>query len=203
MKFRYPFLTLVLVATIVSGLSAQTHWQWLHPKPQGNNLRGLIIKSDSLGVTVGDGGTIMRRVGGSFSPAVYPTIHGLRSVSRYVDTMYVVGDSGYIFKSVDNGESWTNKSYSGSKVFLNATTARNKDNAWAAGDSGIILYTTNGGTSWSKQSNSSKAKIRDFAWAKQTAYACGDSGTLIPGGFYGISGRGKYSVPIRFPLRGL
>lgn len=203
MKFRYSLLTFILVVTIVSGLSAQTRWQWLHPKPQGNNLRGLIIKSDSLGVAVGDGGTIMRRVGGNFTPAVYPTIHGLRSVSRYVDTMYVVGDSGYIFKSLDNGETWTNRSYSGSKVFLNATAARNKDNAWAAGDSGIILYTTNGGSSWVKQNNSSRARIRDFTWARQTAYACGDSGTLLRGSFFGISGWGKYSVPVRFPLRGI
>ncbi|HEY6172029.1 MAG TPA: YCF48-related protein [Candidatus Kapabacteria bacterium] len=203
MKFRYSLLTLALVATIVSGLSAQTSWQWLNPKPQGNNLRGLIIKSDSLGIAVGDGGTVMRRVGGGFTPPVYPTIHGLRSVSRYVDTMYIVGDSGYIFKSVNNGETWANISYSASKVFLNATAARNKDNAWAAGDSGIILYTTNGGTSWAKQSNSSRARIRDLTWAKQTAYACGDSGTLMRGSFYGISGWGKYTVPVRFPLRGI
>lgn len=203
MKFRYRLLAVLLVITTGPSLLAQTRWQWLHPKPQGNNLRGLMVKSDSLGVTVGDGGTIMRRVGGSFTPSVYPTIHGLRSVSRYIDTMYVVGDSGYIYKSVNNGETWTNISYSGSKVFLNVTAARNKDNAWAAGDSGIILYTTNGGTSWSKQSNSSKAKIRDFAWAKQTAYACGDSGTLMRGSFYGVSGWGKYSIPVRFPLRGI
>ncbi len=203
MKFRYLLPLLIAVSSIVSNGIAQTQWQWLHPKPQGNTLRGVIVKTDSLGVAVGDGGTIMRRVGGSFSPVTYPTIHGLRSVSRYVDTMYIVGDSGYIFKSINNGETWTNKSYSGSKVFLNATAARNKDNAWAAGDSGIILYTTNGGTSWSKQSNSSKAKIRDFTWARQSAYACGDSGTLMRGSFYGISGWGKYTVPVRFPLRGI
>jgi photosystem II stability/assembly factor-like uncharacterized protein len=202
MKFRIILpIVLVLVATTAF---SQTQWQWLHPKPQGNSLRSVVVKSDSLGIAVGDGGTIFRRVGGSFQPAVYPTIHGLRGVSQYRDTVYVVGDSGYIFKSVDNGSTWTNKSYSGSKVFLHTTTSRNnKDNAWAAGDSGVILYTTNGGNSWTKQSNSSKAKIRDIAWAKQSAYACGDSGTLMRGSFYGISGWGKYSVPVRFPLRGI
>jgi photosystem II stability/assembly factor-like uncharacterized protein len=117
--------------------------------------------------------------------------------------MYIVGDSGYIFKSVNNGESWTNKSYSGSKVFLHATEARNKDNAWAAGDSGIILYTTNGGTSWTKQNNTNTQRIRDIAWARQSAYACGDSGTLMRGTFFGVSGWGKYSIPVRFPLRGI
>lgn len=201
--FTMLFGMLLMLSPLTTTCSSQTHWQWLHPKPQGNTLRGVNVLSDSLIVSVGDCGTVLRKVGTTFSQVTYPTIEVLRAVSRYIDTMYVVGDSGYIFKSVNNGESWTNKSYSGSKVSLHATAARNKDNAWAAGDSGIILYTTNGGTSWSKQSNSNKARIRDITWARQSAYACGDSGTLMRGSFFGVSGWGKYSTPVRFPLRGI
>jgi photosystem II stability/assembly factor-like uncharacterized protein len=167
-------------------------------------LLGVTGKSGISSVAVGEAGTVLRRANGVFALPSYSTGLTLRTCSNYVDTVWSAGDSGLIFRSINNGSSWVNQSYSSvSKANFYASAVRTKDAVWVAGDSGIILYSTNGGTSFTKQSNTSHARVRDIAWAKQTAYACGDSGTLIRGNFYGIQGWAKFSTTKRFPFRGI
>ncbi len=202
--YHVCFLVFFIALLFSTSLLAQPNWQWNFPKPQGNSLFGLVLKVDNLGVAFGDLGTVLRRQNGSFSAPNYISTLPLRAGSTYIDTMWVVGDSGLIFKSVNNGSAWVSQAYSGiSKANFYGTAAWTKDNVWVVGDSGFILYSTNGGTSFAKQSNSSKIRLRDIAWAKQTAYAVGDSGVLLRGNFYGGQGWAKFATPKKLTFRAL
>jgi len=75
---------------------------------------------------------------------------------------YTVGFNGYILKSTDNGNSWTQQT-SGTTEFLKAVDFVDSVNGYTVGNGGIILKTTNGGvTSVSKNMNELPSEFRLF-----------------------------------------
>ena len=107
-RYLLSFAVLLLTTSTTFG---QTLWEWNYPKPQGNSLRGLILKTDALGVALGDAGTAMRRSSGTFQLPQYPMDLTLRAGTYHLDTMWIVGDSGHIFRSTTNGSSWASQRY--------------------------------------------------------------------------------------------
>lgn len=202
MNFRFSFAILFCVS-ISSYVSAQTFWDWSYPKPQGNTLRGLILNTDTFGIALGDAGTVMRRSNGTFLTPLYPMNLPIRAGASYRDTMWIVGDSGYILRSLNNGASWTSQRYSAQHLTFRGVQVRDKNTLWVAGDSGYILYSTSGGASFTKQSNSYTVRLNDIGFARQNVYVCGDSGTLLRGASYGAAGYAKFPTGKTFPFRAL
>jgi photosystem II stability/assembly factor-like uncharacterized protein len=77
-------------------------------------------------------------------------------------TGYAVGFSGYILKSTDNGNSWSQQ-ISGTAAFLKGVDFVDSVNGYAVGEGGTILKTTNGGvTSVPKNINELPSEFKLF-----------------------------------------
>lgn len=200
MKLRTIFCIL-LTFFCAADLFSQTQWSWQNPAPQGNDLHGIVVKTDTFGIVVGDAGTTLRRSNGVFGNPVYPTTKNLGTVCYYQDTVWVAGNNGEIYRSINNGQTWTDQSYtSKSKVNFHTCFDLSRTNLWVAGDSGIILYSTNSGAAWTKQSNTNKNNINAITnGGKPNVYAVGDNGTILQAlnyggfGFYAITNSHKFS----------
>ncbi|MFI5263808.1 MAG: YCF48-related protein [Candidatus Kapaibacterium sp.] len=163
-----------------------------------------MVKADSFGVAVGDVGTTVIRSGGSFTAPTYPVATGLGGICYFKDTIWIAGDGGAIYRSVDNGSTWTSQSWS-TAVNFHASFDFSKTNLWVAGDSGIILYSTNSGSAWSKQSNTSKRPVNAIAngYTRADVYAACDSGVILLAYNYGAGGYFAITNPHKFNFHGV
>jgi hypothetical protein len=78
---------------------------WENPRPQGNDLRRMWGFSDGSFVAVGDGGTVLERVDGTWTSHDTPArsdLHGIWADRR--DNIYVAGFDGTIIHF--NGDTW-------------------------------------------------------------------------------------------------
>jgi photosystem II stability/assembly factor-like uncharacterized protein len=108
-------LSLLLLAVFtVTGANAQG-WNWLNPKPTGNDYRSVVFVDTNTGYAVGDFGTIIKTTDGGthWTLSASGTAQHLNSV-YFTDfsTGYVAGDGGVILKTTDGGAIWTSQ-YSG------------------------------------------------------------------------------------------
>jgi photosystem II stability/assembly factor-like uncharacterized protein len=92
---------------------------------------------------------------------------------------FIVGDSGYIFKTVDTAATWTQQ-VSGVAGNLYGLDFADSNTALAVGADGVILRTTNGGSSWVARSSGVLATLRKVHFMTLSrAIAVGDSGVIL------------------------
>jgi photosystem II stability/assembly factor-like uncharacterized protein len=204
MKIRYFFFLLFVIVLPLSELFSQTSWNWQNPLPQGNVLHSVMVKADSFGVAVGDAGTTLTRSGGTFNSPTYPVTTALGGICYFRDTIWIVGDGGVIYRSIDNGATWISQSWT-TAVNFHTCFDLSKTNLWVAGDSGIILYSTNRGDSWTKQTNSSKRPVNAIAngYPRANVYAACDSGVILEAYNYGAGGYFALVNTHKFNLHGV
>jgi photosystem II stability/assembly factor-like uncharacterized protein len=85
---------------------------------------------------------------------------------------FAVGDGGAIYRSIDDGATWSVSS-AGQGGKLWDITFSNKSNGIAVGANGTVVVTTNGGISWVNRSLDNN-NYRSVAMIGQTAYITGD-----------------------------
>ncbi len=94
-------------------------------------------------------------------------------------TGYVVGDSGYIFKTTNSGSSWTAQISGVSNTFF-YTRFTDANNGYALGSGGVILKTTNAGNSWVPKASGITQNLWSISCPVfNTCYAAGDLGTIL------------------------
>ncbi len=94
----------------------------------------------------------------------------------YLDanTMVVVGNENYIYKSTDGGYNWTVKNSGIIGELLLGVHFLNNQYGMAAGDYGYIFKTEDGGDSWtSTQQMGDQLLHVPFIWDEDTAWVCG------------------------------
>jgi len=95
------------------------------------------------------------------------------------DTVYVVGDQGYIVKTTDGGITWE-RLYANLAQNLYSVFFLNGRVGWVCGNGGVICRTSNGGTTWNYQKSSTIRRLYDIYFLDDdTGYAVASGGTLI------------------------
>ena len=186
--FRFSILLLVLLGSTGQVAFAQTLWNWSNPKPQGNDLMGITVRKDSLAIAVGNWGTELRKVGSMLQTPLFPTTRNLSAVTSYVDTVWAVGDSSTILRSLDDGLTWTNESPGSYWINLHGMTSSTKTHVIAVGDSGYIYNTINSGAIWTRETNSNHHKLNSVRLDSSHAWAVGNNATLLLASNYGLLG---------------
>ncbi|MBN2363460.1 hypothetical protein JXL83_04940, partial [candidate division WOR-3 bacterium] len=107
-------------------------------------------------------------------------VPGLRGVFFVNDnTGWVVGHSGCIYRTTNNGVSWDSQ-VSGVTGNLNALYFFDENMGWIVGDDGTILYTENGGTDWTSQNSGTDRDLTTiFFLDSLRGWVGGDSGTVL------------------------
>lgn len=171
-------------------------WKWLHPLPQGNNLRGLHLFDENSFIAVGDYGTVVKTTN---SGDDYFVAHKISSFDGTLTSVhfptnsigYAVGSTpsgvGKIFKSPDGGTNWStlNLPNPSNVPQLNDVYFVSENTGWTCGNSpssGTTIYkTTDGGSNWIDQSISSVTTnlVKMNFENENKGYAAGTNGTFL------------------------
>jgi photosystem II stability/assembly factor-like uncharacterized protein len=95
-------LSIIFILILHSNIFSQ--WEWLNPKPQGNNLNSIESIDENNIIAVGDYGTILKTSNGGDNWDIIESgiNNNLNSVFIYdQNNMWVCGNNGMILKSTD------------------------------------------------------------------------------------------------------
>lgn len=93
--------------------------------------------------------------------------------------MVAVGDGGYISKSTDQGQNWTNQ-HSNTARQLNAVSFVDSLRGWVVGMNGTILNTTNGGNNWTQQASGTLNDLTSVQFINASrGWAVGRNGVFL------------------------
>ena len=93
--------------------------------------------------------------------------------------IWIVGNSGRILHSPDNGKNWIVQK-SGARENLYSVSFIDARRGWCAGGNGLILHTEDGGASWVRQTTGTENPIFGIQFlSKQVGFACGYSGLFL------------------------
>lgn len=129
---------------------------------------------------VGNNGNIIGSYDGgiTWSDHSFGTVN-YNCVSGYNQYLYIVGDSGVLLSSNDNGGTFNQTTLAGG-VNLNSVYFYNPLIGWIAGANGIILYTSNAGVNWTLQTTPATRKLNSIRfYDSQMGVAGGDAGTIL------------------------
>ncbi|MBN8545982.1 MAG: T9SS type A sorting domain-containing protein [Ignavibacteria bacterium] len=161
---RKLLLLFVLAVSLSNLVYSQTgtDWKWLHPSPQGNQLRAIQAFSASTWYAVGLAGTFMKTTDAG-ATWTFNHLAGLpfgtsgQSSNAYdlnftdLNNGIVVGSTAGILKTTDGGNSWTpvpSGILTTTISFFAVDFDVNNLIGYAVGSTGRIAKTTNGGASW-------------------------------------------------------
>ncbi|HPS62547.1 MAG TPA: YCF48-related protein, partial [Bacteroidales bacterium] len=92
---------------------------------------------------------------------------------------YIAGDSGFVMKTTDGGNSWTFCQTSSQQV-LYGISFPSMDNGYVVGKLGTILHTTDGGMTWTPQSWGGNRTLHDVDFYDEMNGLCaGDYGRIL------------------------
>jgi photosystem II stability/assembly factor-like uncharacterized protein len=132
------------------------------------------------GIAIGSNGFCARTTDGGLTwDDSYLTPYWFRTVYTTDHFSWIVGESGNIWVSSNDGDSWTNRS-----IFfdqrLEAVKFFNSNTGFVAGSNGLLLRTDNGGIFWEIQNSYTNSDLweiffidEDFGWI------VGDNGVLL------------------------
>ncbi|MBV6512920.1 MAG: Ycf48-like protein [Ignavibacteriaceae bacterium] len=174
------FLLVLFFAFSISGLlNAQTgsDWKWLHPNPQGSQLRAVHAFSPTKWYALGAAGTFMKTTDGgatwSFHHQAGRPFATSGQTSNAFDFHFfdeqnglLCGSTGGILKTTDGGDTWQEVASNPAATtvtfyqlhFTSATTG------YVAGSSGNFLKTTDGGNNWTAVATGVTTTLNDV-WA--------------------------------------
>jgi photosystem II stability/assembly factor-like uncharacterized protein len=148
----------------------------------GQFLVSVVFANASVGLIVGDEGTVLKTADGgkSWSGQASGTSEVLRGICMVnLSQAYAVGNNGTILRTDDGGSSWVSQS-SGGTTRLSDVHFIDANTGIVVGNGGTILRTINGGSSWQLEPSGTVQHLRglDFADAS-LGIAVGYGGTIL------------------------
>lgn len=182
--------SIIIILIFSSNAQVNNEWQWMHPKPQGNDIRFIKICSPSNWVAVGYTGTMMRTTNAGANWLVYSNYFGYYVAflgqgkniygSAFADanTGIACGTQGWIARTTNSGVSWDSIGSSAGTVALWNASFGDANTVYLGGNSGIVLKSINTGINWSMATSPSGN-------ANRTIFAL-DANTVFAGSLNGI-----------------
>jgi len=146
----------------------------------GSDLHQIVFKDASIGIVVGDNGTVFVTTNGGTnwiakSSSTSSQLRGAAYAGG--STFYAVGDDGAAVKSTDNGNTWTTLN-SGTTERLLCVSAVDQ-NVWVGARNGLLLFSGNGGSSFSSMSNPATDDIKDIQFINASIGFAGGSNSFF------------------------
>lgn len=159
MKITMRKLTLLIFINvfITGSLYSQSGWNWVHPYPQGHELKSAQFVNPELGFAAGEGGNIIKTTNGGVnweviwtgtSDPLY-TVYFVNSQTGFVAGGY---SGGIIKKTTNSGENWSTV-YTGFTNSFRSICFTNDSSGYVVGNSGSIRKTVDWGNTWFSQNS--------------------------------------------------
>ena len=182
-------LSIVIVLLVLFPSSVFAGWQWVNPRPTGEDILDWSVLSPDTHVLLGTNGFIMKTSdGGSTWTGHYaegPLITELCAIS-FVNSNVgygVSGGSGHVLKTVDGGKTWEWNYSSSTRLYDVFFLDENR--GFAVGAYGVVLSTQDGGQNWIYQElapNNWFTKI--FFVNDQVGFVISTYGSFSPDGYW-------------------
>ena len=169
-------LILFCIITCINKIHSQTNWELLNPKPTANTGKdiefattniGYIITSNELLETIDAGSTWLKK----------QNISSGNDLSLYNATGYIVGNYGYVLKSIDSGASWSQISTGFNSSFNTVNII--DDNTIILSTSNSIVKTEDGGTTWESLSIPNSAVNKTSFTSSLVGHAVCNNGIIL------------------------
>ena len=185
-------VTLFLVLGAESNAQVNSGWQWMHPKPQGNDIRFIKMNTATNWVSVGYNGTMMRTTNTGASWLVYSNYFGSDPAyflgqgkniygGEFADANVgvVCGGQGWISRTTNGGASWDSIGSSAGTTALWKASFGDASTVYIGGNSGLVLKSTNAGVNWVSVASPSGGSNRTvFALDANTVFTGSLNGTI-------------------------
>ncbi|MEN8857151.1 MAG: YCF48-related protein [Flavobacteriaceae bacterium] len=169
-------LLILFCIVYINKIHSQTNWELLNPKPTANTGKdvefvttniGYIITSNELLETIDAGNTWLKK----------QNISSGNDMNFYNTTGYIVGNYGYVLKSVDNGVSWSQISTGFNSSFNTVNII--DDNNIILSTSNSIVKTDDGGTTWKSLSIPNSAVNKTSFTSSLVGHAVSNNGIIL------------------------
>lgn len=177
----------LILASLLMTFNSFAQWNWLNPKPQGNNLNAVFFVNGSTGYAAGHHGTIVKSTdsGDSWDVVFHRDFLELNDIYfSDVLTGFSVGkdiesNKGIILKTNNAGITWT--TVYDSQVFLfNSISFTGVDTGYVSGSDGIILRTEDGGDTWVTLSTGINENLTSIYFTdSDNGYVVGGNGIIL------------------------
>ncbi len=174
------------VSSAVPAVAGLTRWNWSHPSPLGNDLRGAVHVGNKWWIVGGSGAFLTLDARGAVTLLDFPTTQNLTGIAygqgRFVacGPYYDAGareEIGSLWTSTD-GYAWTPLL---TTVFdnFNLNFVSFSGDQWLAGSTGGLLLTSADGINWTRQLSGLTTSIRSAAFGNGTWIAVGAGGRAV------------------------
>lgn len=184
-------LILIFLFSKIVYSQVNSDWQWLHPTPQGNDIRYIKMLTENNWVAVGYTGTLMRTTNAGINWLVSTNYFGFYSsflgqgkniydaYFRDSNTGIACGTQGYIARTTNGGVNWDSIGSSAGTTALWEVSFGDANTVYIGGNTGFALKSTNAGLNWfSITSPSSGANRSVFALDANIVYMGSTGGNI-------------------------
>lgn len=142
------------------------------------------VSTTAIGLACGDSGVILKRlsaISDVWNLVPSGTTADLLGIPMFASQNIVVGDSGVILRSSDNGASWLRQASGTVARLHHAQYSVLPSKIYCVGDGGTILKTTDDGATWGRQQSGTTRNLNSvFSYiSDEFGWAAGDSGTIL------------------------
>ncbi|HQK98152.1 MAG TPA: YCF48-related protein [Bacteroidia bacterium] len=151
-KFSTFFTAINIIGLLLLSTSSEAQWQYVNPKPQGNNLNSSVFVSATIGWIAGDYGTIIKTADGGNTWTNQYCLQNKNIIdfsAINTNSLFFIASDNQLYGSSNGGNSWSKKFkfLSSNVTSLSFLTA---NEGWATQGSSIE-HTTDGGLTWNSQ----------------------------------------------------
>lgn len=169
-------LILFCIIICINKIHSQTNWELLNPKPTANTGKDVDFVTSSIGYII-TSNELLETLDAGNSWVKKQNISSGNDMSFYNATGYIVGNYGYILKSLNNGMSWSQIS-TGFNISFNTANVID-DNNIILSTSNSIVKSNNGGVTWESLNIPNVTVNKTFFVSELIGHAACDNGTLL------------------------
>jgi photosystem II stability/assembly factor-like uncharacterized protein len=150
---------------------------WQNQNTGTNSNLSKVVNKNNTTIIVGDNASILKQQNNLWTPIISPVNVNFNSICLLDSSNgYIVGDSGFILKTIDAGLTW-NVVLSGADVNFTDVIVSN-DSVWAVANDGIIYTSINNGNTWNRFNVGVSDDLKSITYINQKGFIVGNNGLL-------------------------
>jgi photosystem II stability/assembly factor-like uncharacterized protein len=150
---------------------------WQNQNTGTNNNLSKVANKNNTTIIVGDNASILKQQNNLWATIISPVNVNFNSICLLDSSIgYIVGDSGFILKTIDAGLTW-NVVLSGADVNFTDVIVSN-DSVWAVANDGITYTSMNNGNTWNRFNVGVSDDLKSITYINQKGFIVGNNGLL-------------------------
>lgn len=173
---KKELLIILCLFLSINNFYSQTNWELLNPKPTANTGKKIEFISENIGYIITTS-ELLETLDAGESWQKKQDISSGNDMSFYDSNGYIVGNDGYVLRSTNSGNSWTQISTNFNNSF-NTVNIIDEDNIILSSSNSIVI-SSDGGNTWQSLNIPNVSVNKTFFVNASIGHAACDNGTLL------------------------